>query len=134
MGIPSEVTCQGLSLKERAATRAAERRKRFWWSVASWATTILTVLVVGAIVHWRITTVLGEDRRERQAEADFREALRSQRAAPGDLAAAAARFRAIIANYPGTPAAHRAHEELEKLERPNAGKVGNTPDESARPK
>jgi len=108
------------SVRERLAACAAKRRRRFWWNFASWATTVLIVLGVGALVHWRAISVLKEDRRLTQAEAEYNRALRSYRQAPGGLDRAAARFRAIIANYPDTDFARKAEEELVKIDRVRA--------------
>jgi len=103
--------------RDRSAARAAERRKRLWFSIASWGTTIAIVVAVGLLVHWRVTSVLREDRREKQAEISFRHALPGDRAAPADLDRAAARLRALIAAYPDTEAARKAQAELERIEK-----------------
>jgi hypothetical protein len=83
--------------------------------VASWATTGAIVVAVGLLVHWRVTSVLREADRVREAEAALRNALRDARAAPPNLERAAARLRAVIADYPDTEAARKAEEELAKI-------------------
>ncbi len=108
-------------VRERLAAHAPERRRRLWWSLASWGTTILVVAAIGLLAHLRATSVLEEGRRLKQAEAAYESALRAYRRAPGDLEGAAARFRAIIADYPDTPFARRAKEELARLEAARAG-------------
>jgi len=107
-------------VNERVAARAAERRKRFWFDVASWATTAAIVIVVGALVHWRVTSVLKEDRRQKQAEVEFDRAMRLWRLSPNDLDAAAARFRAVIASHPDTGVARKAADELATIEKARA--------------
>ncbi|HPD16073.1 MAG TPA: hypothetical protein PLE19_14055 [Planctomycetota bacterium] len=108
---------QDPAARERAAARAAQRRRRQWFSVASWATTAAIVAAVGALVHWRVTSVLREARRQRQAEAELDQAARLWRLSPGDLDAAAARFRAVMAHHPDTEAARKAQEALARIER-----------------
>ncbi len=107
--------------RDRRVARAAERRKRFWFNLASWATTIAIVAAVGLLVHWRVTSVLDEDRREKQAELEFQDALRAYRSAPADLDRAAARLRAFIAAYPDTEAARKARAELARIEAARSG-------------
>jgi len=104
-------------VNERVAARAAERRRRWWFSVASWATTAVLVAAVGALVHWRVTSVLKEDYRQKQAEAELGCAMRLWRLSPNDLVAAAARFRAVVAHHPDTQAARKAEEALVHIER-----------------
>ncbi|MBM4041030.1 MAG: hypothetical protein FJ290_21225 [Planctomycetes bacterium] len=107
--------------RDRRAARAAERRRRLWFNLASWGTTIAIVVAVGLLVHWRVTSVLDEDRREKQAEVEFQDALRAYRSAPADPGRVAARLRALIAAHPGTEAARKAQAELAKVE--GAGKA-----------
>jgi hypothetical protein len=107
---------QESGVSERATARAAKRRRRLWFNVASWATTLLIVLLVGLIVRWRVSSVLEEDRRQKQAEAELGQALRGPRETPADVERAAARLRALIAAWPGTECARKALAELEKLE------------------
>lgn len=107
-------------MSARVAARAVERRRRFWFNVASWATTAVIVLAVGALVHVRVTSVMKEDRRQKQAQAEFDRAMRLWRLSPDGLEAAAARFRAVIIQHPDTEAARSAEEALAEIEQRKA--------------
>ena len=111
----------------RSAARARERRKRLWFSLASWATTIAIVAAVGLLVHWRVTSVLNADSREKQAEVEFQDALRAYRSAPAAPDRAAARLGALIAAYPGTEAARKAQAELAKIGKARRTQVNHHP-------
>lgn len=108
----------------RNGRRTAERRKRLWFNLASWATTLLIVAGVGAIVHWRVTSVLSDDHRSRQAQAELDRVLSSPCGAPQELERAAAGLRAILADYPGTEAARKAQAELGRIGRLQAARKG----------
>ncbi|HUT32825.1 MAG TPA: hypothetical protein VNE39_05055 [Planctomycetota bacterium] len=103
--------------RDRSAARASKRRRRLWFDIASWGTTVVIVIAVGLVVYWRVTSVLREDRREKQAEIEFRQALRGNLTAPADLDRAADRLRALIAAYPDTESARKAQAELANLEK-----------------